>query len=111
MQQVAELEKQKYFLYTRAQLKEKVGEEIQGYRSLVQSVRESDNQNLKLKILKTLICLRVEFGSQAQKQMSKWIRVYCEDLGLDLKEGRKTIDGIVSWFKLWITSSWPFNLT
>ena len=109
--QVAELEKRRCLLYTRAQKEEKVGEEMQGYCLLVQCVRESNDQNLKLKTLEMLVCLRVEFGSQAQGRMPKLIRMYCEDLGIDLEEGKKTIDKIVNWFKLWIVSKWPLNLT
>ena len=98
-------------MYTKAQLEMKVGEEIPGYSSLVQGVRESNDQRLKLKTLETLICLRVQFGSRAQEQMSGRIRAYCEALGIDLKEGEKTIDEIVNWFKLWLDSTWPFNPT
>lgn len=108
--QITELEKRRHLLYTRAKLEKKLPEEVSGYGPLAQGVRESNDQSLKLKTLETLICLRIQFGSQADEQMSKAVRVYCECLGLDLTEAKETIGEIVDWFKLWIDSKWPFNL-
>lgn len=110
MMSIAKLEIRRSIFYVQTQMEEKVGEEISRYASLIKEIQESGDRRFKLKTLAMLICLRVQFSSQVQKQMPSAIRTYCKDLDLDLEDAKEAADEVVSWFRMWLESRWPCDM-